>query len=425
LKAGRTSAAKTEDEYLQALRKQFDEKRARRYWLFFYWLREDHGRGGFLDYLDEAKRRLARHGFTPIFRLDEDATRQDKLTTWIEYFNYECSWYDNYTRSVERLKPHHDEAWQKLVNSGVLRAGETTEYLLTNESAHRCQTEIDQGRMAVKSAMNLGEAALGETAKARIDSRLSRFTKEERIRRLAAANSRVLATKASLKSIRRRLDLISEFIRGTHFYREQQRNLLSHGLLLQWIRDQVFVIEAEMGESNMALGSSHTGRDGRPQGVEEGKPTKQRRHGQSNSFPDDAHSLAPAKQPPKRGRHNDTIDDARPSKRVRNDARDAVPYRATSVRESQEPEATTVAGSQAVPQQLRRSARIAARQLPARPVSPPERIQNTKRPRSSRKRPQAPTPRLSEKMPKGRAATRGGPLGTSKPNGISKRRRPR
>lgn len=42
------------------------------------------------------KERLARHGFTRPFQLDEDAARQDKMTTWIEYLGYEYWWYDYY-----------------------------------------------------------------------------------------------------------------------------------------------------------------------------------------------------------------------------------------------------------------------------------------------------------------------------------------
>ncbi|SPQ21428.1 2c21dfe6-ac02-4bdf-bd79-7703c72d2fae [Thermothielavioides terrestris] len=179
LKQGMEWAAETEDEYVQVLRTQFNEKRACRRWFYFYPLREDRGQGGFAGYVDEAQRRLARHGFPGTFHFDEDPKRQDSLTTWIEYVNYECAWYDDHVRAVERLRPRHEEAWKALVDSGVLRPGETEEYLLTDESALQRQAEIDQAEMAVKSAEEFAEAALRETAKARVDPRRSRYTKEE------------------------------------------------------------------------------------------------------------------------------------------------------------------------------------------------------------------------------------------------------
>jgi hypothetical protein len=125
LKNGFASSANTEEEYTQALRNRFEQDKAVRYHNFFYWLREDHGRGKFPAHIDEAKRRLARHGLTRAFHFDEDPKRQDKVTTWIECFNFECSWHDKYTRSVKSLKPRHDQAWKKLVHSVVLRPGET------------------------------------------------------------------------------------------------------------------------------------------------------------------------------------------------------------------------------------------------------------------------------------------------------------
>jgi hypothetical protein len=51
---------------------------------------------GFPEYTEEMRKRLASHGFTQTFRLDDDPARQDKLTTWIEYLNFEYSWFDWY-----------------------------------------------------------------------------------------------------------------------------------------------------------------------------------------------------------------------------------------------------------------------------------------------------------------------------------------
>ena len=70
-------------------------------------LLETRVKDGFSAHAEGMKQRLAEHGFTREFQLDEDLSRQDKLTTWIEYLYYEYSWYDVHaregaTRAVER-----------------------------------------------------------------------------------------------------------------------------------------------------------------------------------------------------------------------------------------------------------------------------------------------------------------------------------
>ncbi|KAB5513039.1 hypothetical protein GE09DRAFT_1047315 [Coniochaeta sp. 2T2.1] len=248
----------TESEYYEDRKSEWDELQVRRYNDWF-WLREDHGRGEFPGYVEEVKRRLAKHGFTRTFQLDEDPKRQDKLTTWIEYINYEYSWYDRYARLFKRLQPKYDAAWQKLVDSGVLRPGETDEFLRTDESSLGRQTAKDQARAAVKFAEAAANAALRETEKAKHGQ--SRLTVQERKRRLARAHSRLGPAKQALKMIMRRCDLIREFIKGTWPWLREKRNVYRHGLLLHWILEQVPVIEAELNQPKMTEGGSHGGRD--------------------------------------------------------------------------------------------------------------------------------------------------------------------
>lgn len=88
--------------------------------------------GIFADYADAARRRLAEHGFDEAFELHEDRRQQDKRTTWIEYLEFEYWWLDMDTNWVEQRRPSHDAAWAKLVQSGVLAAGETEEDLLAS-----------------------------------------------------------------------------------------------------------------------------------------------------------------------------------------------------------------------------------------------------------------------------------------------------
>lgn len=198
----------------------------------------------FRVYVEQVKRRLTQHGFTRIFQLEKDPKRQDKLTTWIEYLNYEYSWFDRYARSVKRLQPQHDEDWKKLVDSGVLRPPETEEHLLTDESAFQRQSEWATARNAVKSAEAAAKAALMETQKA-MNGR-SRLSTSERKQRLAAAHSRLVVAKKTWKSANRRADLIREFITGIRDYRVAKDDEGCQGVLLQWILEQVPLIEAEL-----------------------------------------------------------------------------------------------------------------------------------------------------------------------------------
>ncbi|GAB1312196.1 hypothetical protein MFIFM68171_02406 [Madurella fahalii] len=204
----------------------------------------------FSVYAEKVKRRLAIHGFTRTFQLDKDPKRQDKLTTWIEYLNYEYSWYDRYAQYIKRLQPQHDEDWKKLVDSGVLRPSETEEYLLTDESSIERGSEWSAARRALESAKAAAYAAVAETEKAK--NGRSRLSTTERKRGLARAHPNYLAAEETWKSTKRRGDLITGFIRGIRDYRITKDDVHRQGILLQWILKQVPLVEAELNESKAA-----------------------------------------------------------------------------------------------------------------------------------------------------------------------------
>lgn len=250
MEAGRRWPGMTEDEYRKMHRGRFDREQADHYWREFCRLREDHGRGGFSEYVAEAKRRLARHGFTEALQFERDPTRQDKLTTWIEYLNYECSWLDQHARRLTNLQPDYDKGWQKLVTSGVLRRGETAAGFCTMESAIRCQSERDAAKMAVDHAEQAGMEVL-EKVMNDPKSR-SKLPKPLRIKMMKQATFRVEAAKASLRKVATRCDLISEFVRGASEYRATEKNLTLQRIRLQWVREQIPLIEAELREAETA-----------------------------------------------------------------------------------------------------------------------------------------------------------------------------
>lgn len=106
----------------------------------------ERGCNGFEEYTFAIKRRLASHGFSQSFDLSVDPDKQDKLTTWIEYLNYECWWLDQYRSTVERLQPAYDEAWQDLLSLNILRPHETDKFLRTLISGVADGTRLRGGR---------------------------------------------------------------------------------------------------------------------------------------------------------------------------------------------------------------------------------------------------------------------------------------
>jgi hypothetical protein len=64
----------------------------------------------------------------------------------IEYLNFEYWWLDRFTKTIGRLKPDHDKAWQELVDLKVLRPRETQASIRDLASAMQAQAELDQAR---------------------------------------------------------------------------------------------------------------------------------------------------------------------------------------------------------------------------------------------------------------------------------------
>jgi hypothetical protein len=218
------------------------DKRQRQRQLQRYYCREFHGGDGFSDYVDAVKRRLARHEFTRTFQLKEDPKRQDKLTTWIEYLNFEYWWLDRYTDAIERLRLDHDKAWQKLVDLKVLRPHETQEFIRTNACSKRDHAERQHAWKAVQRATAKAEQVYTST---QLDSRRLSIPKPERRRSIQAATHELVTAQRLLESVTRHNDLITEFVRGTWGFKDAKKDAARLRILLPWILEQVPLIEAE------------------------------------------------------------------------------------------------------------------------------------------------------------------------------------
>ncbi|KAF5024769.1 hypothetical protein F66182_3147 [Fusarium sp. NRRL 66182] len=211
-------------------------------------LYREHSCREFCAYAEAVKRRLSRHGFTQPFpfELDEDPKKQDKLTTWIEYLNYEYWWLDKYTSDIERLKPEHDKLWQELIDSKILRPYETKEFVRTTASPMERQNEED---MAWKAVQRIESEAKRIYTLTQVDSKRLHIPKAKRILMLNQGAEKLLAARRRFEQVRSRNHRITQFIRATFDYDEAKRDAARHRVLVEWVLDQTPLIEAEMNPS--------------------------------------------------------------------------------------------------------------------------------------------------------------------------------
>lgn len=188
---------------------------------------------------------LAKYRVTRPVQFRQDLAQQDKLTEWIEYLAFECAVRDQYARGLQRLQLHHDEAWKTLVNSTPLRPYETVEYICDASFGQDYQPERDQLDRALRLAESALEAARkGSTS--RPGPRSTRFLP------VAAAITKFDEANEALQLYTRRMSLIAEFRRGTDKYYVRKEDLKRQECLVQWILDEMPLVEAELRKSGVS-----------------------------------------------------------------------------------------------------------------------------------------------------------------------------
>lgn len=104
----------------------------------------------------------------------------------------------------------YDKGWQKLVDLGVLRYGETVVGFCNIESAFQRQSEEDAAKKAFKDAKQAGTAIL-EKAMNDLEFR-SKHLKPLCVQMMRQAAFKIKAMQDTLTEVMRRGDLISEFV---------------------------------------------------------------------------------------------------------------------------------------------------------------------------------------------------------------------
>lgn len=132
------------------------------------------------------------------------------------------------------------------MDTKVLRQHETQEFLVTLESAIECGAEVDNAWEVVKRAQQKAEQVYIST---QLDSNRLNISKADRSRMLKGATSELLTAKDRLASIKKRSDLIEEFVRGTSHIVRAKKDAARHRILIPWILQQVHVIEIESIQS--------------------------------------------------------------------------------------------------------------------------------------------------------------------------------
>jgi hypothetical protein len=219
---------------------------------------------------------------------------------------------------------------------------------------------------------------------------------------------------AALKRVKRRGNLITDFIRGTFGHKRARRDLKHHGLLVRWMLEQIPLIEAESSKPRTSEGRSQ---------AERGAKRRRGRDGGDETTGD----RAPAGE--EAGGY--MPDGERPTKRVKSEGPPVPGISAAGRQRSPASRGAPPSPATPAPRQLRRSARIAALQASSGTVEAPP--QAVKKPRQSKAPPASSPPRaqvqqpraLSTAVSKGKARTGNDRGGGSRPKGVTKRRRPR
>jgi hypothetical protein len=286
----------------------------------------------FLKYPQLVQKRLTRHGFERPFQLVQDLDQQDKLTTWIEFLNYEYQDYDKDMRFVERHQAEYDEAWKELVDSQVLRPYETEEFIIHDpKSAVQQASEEERAEKAVEFA----ESAVMSAEKANPDPGHAHLSQQAtRKHRLVAAQSKLAAAMKSLASIKRRNDLIYRFLKKIKLYQVTSDGTLKQSyvgakgdaerrsILLRWILQQITLIEIELDQAKVTV-NDPDGDNGRKRlkrhpadDLNERDSKRRREDGGNNTLSTHASTVPTASQDPST-QCRDATDEKRTIKRPR------------------------------------------------------------------------------------------------------------
>ncbi|KAF2460168.1 hypothetical protein BDY21DRAFT_186456 [Lineolata rhizophorae] len=168
---------------------------------------------GFLGYVEAARQRLAKHGFTQPFQFQEDAELQDTWTTWMEYIEFNCFLLDKDIPRVKSSQPGYDEKCKALEEAGVLRENETVKSILTDDAESALFHEF------IKAFEMEHDVRFG----------IRRPASED----IGPLPSSLQEAEALLETAKKRRDVIHEFRASSRPYRLEEAKMRHHQVLVR------------------------------------------------------------------------------------------------------------------------------------------------------------------------------------------------
>lgn len=242
--SGKDLSKDTEEQWAQL----FERVRNRRGWEHRYTVEGDviskRGEARFPAYVKAMRARLERHGLSRPVRLDRDHQKQDPLTTWIEYLNYEYWVHDRFADKAAKLQPRYETTLRDLMDADVLLPGETPDSVCDLHHGFIIQRE----KRVADEAVDAAEAAVA-VAKKDLDTRDHAARRPRQEAELARVRANLKKAVEAADAVKKRSELIFAFGSVYNPFSQSRREAEKHEILLEWILDQVPLIEAEMAEA--------------------------------------------------------------------------------------------------------------------------------------------------------------------------------
>ncbi|KAF9772830.1 hypothetical protein IL306_009429 [Fusarium sp. DS 682] len=204
-----------------------------------YQLRVRRNRDAFDEYLTRCTNCVFRQSLTTPLHMKQDPTDQDPLSQWLEYLCFEVSERKRYSW-YKRYHQQYESAWQTLVDSKVLRPDETRDKIEDAEYTSWSDGEKTRLRQAVEVASSNVLLAERDLLNPCVRGPVAQ-------RKLFEAQAELDSAIEAFDHFQCRKDAIKAFIETTSAYREARRGDRRHRVLLRWMRQQVPLIEKDLG----------------------------------------------------------------------------------------------------------------------------------------------------------------------------------
>ncbi|KAF5602602.1 uncharacterized protein FSUBG_7653 [Fusarium subglutinans] len=204
-----------------------------------YQLRVRRNRDTFDEYLARCTKCLSKQSLTTPLHMRPDPADQDPLSQWLEYLCFEVSdrkkysWYKRYNQQYE-------SAWQTLVDSKLLELHEDRGQIEAAEYTPASDGERTKLRQAVEVASSNVLLAERDLLDPSVRGPVAQ-------RKLFETQAKLDSAIEAFDHFQRRGDAIKAFLQTTSAYREARRGALRHQMLLRWMRQQVPLIEEDLG----------------------------------------------------------------------------------------------------------------------------------------------------------------------------------